>query len=233
MNNKLFYKAHRNNQEKAWSKDGLLTPGPDNDQHSTINIVSKIIFRLPGIDSLLDIGCGPLVLLNSLKPRIERLYGIDIAEYTCWQKEDKVVTSVADVDEGVPFDNEYLSCVTMLATLEHVFDPFFVVSEVSRILKPGGYFIFSVPNIAGIKHRFNLCLGRLPVTSSKGSWAEREWDGAHLHYFTLGSLKSLLTECGSFSILSVKGSGRFQFLKNIRPSLFSQDLIIVAVKKGL
>lgn len=50
------------------------------------------------------------------------------------------------VGEDLPFENESFDFVISLAVLEHVQDVPAVVSEVFRVLKPGGHAYFEVPN---------------------------------------------------------------------------------------
>jgi ubiquinone/menaquinone biosynthesis C-methylase UbiE len=46
---------------------------------------------------------------------------------------------------NLPFGDESFDCVICLETLEHVEDPIKAMSEVYRVLKPGGKFIGSAP----------------------------------------------------------------------------------------
>lgn len=46
---------------------------------------------------------------------------------------------------SLPFDDESFDCVICLETLEHVEDPSTAMSEVHRVLTPGGTFIGSTP----------------------------------------------------------------------------------------
>ena len=45
----------------------------------------------------------------------------------------------------LPFDDASFDCIVCLETLEHVKDPFKALSEVYRVLKPGGKFVGSAP----------------------------------------------------------------------------------------
>ncbi len=62
--------------------------------------------------------------------------------------------------------NENYEIVVAIDVLEHVFDPFEFVRNCFRILKPGGWLFLRVPNIAYLKHRWEILRGALPVTSS-------------------------------------------------------------------
>ena len=57
------------------------------------------------------------------------------------------VDVVADAHDLHMFSNDSVDCVLCVSTLEHVRDPFAVVSEIFRILKPGGIIYLSIPFI--------------------------------------------------------------------------------------
>ena len=54
--------------------------------------------------------------------------------------------------DAFPYDGEYFSTVLCGELIEHLFDdPMHLMSEVNRILKPGGYLVLTTPNIAGLR----------------------------------------------------------------------------------
>jgi len=53
-----------------------------------------------------------------------------------------------DVDKGLPFSDSFFDAVTCIAVLEHVFNPPNVLNEIHRVLKPNGFLIMQVPNVA-------------------------------------------------------------------------------------
>jgi hypothetical protein len=113
--------------------------------------------------------------------------------------------------------------------LEHVFDPFHCVRELRRVCKSGGRVVIGVPNIAGLKRRFEVLFGKMPITSARFSFSENAWDGYHLHNFTRESLGWLLKREG-LKPLHWAAQGSFVTLKRLRPSLFGNDLIVLAEK---
>ena len=119
--------------------------------------------------------------------------------------------------------------ITAIAIIEHVFDPYFILDQIHRVLKQDGILIAEVPNIAYIKHRIRLLFGHLPITSSALNWKEIGWDGGHLHYFTKKTFCGLLEECG-FEILKVSGCGFFAKFRNFYPSLLTGDIYVKARK---
>lgn len=188
---------------------------------------------------LLDVGCGDGSLIFKARDKYNEVYGIDISPFRIEQAEKKAAEkfpndddihfSTCNINEKPDFPDCMFDVVTSIAVIEHVFDPYFVASQIHRILKKNGIFIVNVPNIAYIRHRIHLALGKLPVTSSSLNWKQIGWDGGHLHYFTKKTFCKLLNECG-FEILKVTGSGLFAKLRNFYPPLLTGDICIKARK---
>jgi SAM-dependent methyltransferase len=180
----------------------------------------------------LDVGCGDLEFLLRIKEIAPERYGLDISEYSSWKHHPEIRTQLFDLDRGgIPFEDGFFDGVSMLMVLEHVFDPFHAVREVSRVLKSGGHFVVNVPNIAYVKHRLKLLMGGLPCTSSPDSYAQGAWDGYHLHNFTLDSLEWLVREHGKFDVIRRGGSGKASRLRSVLPSLLTGDLTLLCRKR--
>jgi 2-polyprenyl-3-methyl-5-hydroxy-6-metoxy-1,4-benzoquinol methylase len=136
-------------------------------------------------------------------------------------------------------DRDHYDIVVGIDVLEHVFDPFAFVRHCSELLKPDGLLFLRVPNIAYFKRRFALLLGRLPVTSSwfetPGSlraWKDRHgWDGGHLHFFTINSLRWLLEDEGLSCISWDDVGARAGSFRRVWPGMLFGNLAIVARKK--
>jgi SAM-dependent methyltransferase len=137
---------------------------------------------------------------------------------------------VFDIDKGsLPFGDQAFDAVTMTMVLEHVFNPFHALREIWRVSKSDAQVIIGAPNLAGIRHRWTLLRGKLPVTSAWFSFDEDAWDGYHLHNFTKGSLTWLLRREG-LKPLRWASQGRFQFLKRLSPSFFGADFVVLCCK---
>ena len=156
-------------------------------------------------DRLLDIGCGDgsfgsLVLSTG---KYKEVYGIDISEDALKGsvKKGLIVNKVDLNKDELPFRDSYFDTITCLDVIEHVVDPYGLLSQVYRVLKPNGILIISTPNIQWVYHIINLLLGRAPKTSFSIS---REYDGGHLHYFTYSEMKSILHQ-SSFKVTNEGG----------------------------
>jgi len=196
------------------------------------------VFLLEKGDNLLDIGCNEGFLLSKAKGKYTNLYGIDIVSsrlaiarenFERELIENKVVLKTEDINNGLDFEDDFFDAVTIIATLSFIYNPFFVIKEINRILKSGGILVVQVPNIAYIKYRIKLLFGQLPITTSPYDWENVGWDRRSLHYFTISSLRWLL-ESQSFKIEKVTGSGLFANLRNWYPSLLCGDIYIKARK---
>jgi ubiquinone/menaquinone biosynthesis C-methylase UbiE len=190
---------------------------------------------LDGGDKLLDVGCGEGSFLFKARDKFNEVYGIDITPSQIEEakknagKFSNVIFSVYNVNEKIDFPDDMFDTVTSIAVIEHIFDLYFVIGEIYRVLKSGGIFIVEVPNIAYLRHRIHLLFGKLPVTSTPFNWKDIGWDGGHLHYFTKKTFCGLLEECG-FKIMKVSGSGLFAKLRNYYPALLTGDICVKAKK---
>ena|SRR4028119_1979340 len=202
---------------------------------SRIQIAYEMLAPHAPFGNFLDLGCGELCNLITLEKLFNKGFGVDIAAYPTWKSlVERFKTYEHNLDAGAfPFADEMFDAVTILMVLEHVFDPFTVVEEISRITKPNGFLVINVPNIAYIKHRFGLLMGQLPVTSSVNCWEMREWDGGHIHYFTMERLTWLLEKFGGYKVLQVQSSGKLGAFKRLVPGLLCSDLQLLCQKTAI
>jgi methionine biosynthesis protein MetW len=190
----------------------------------------------PG-NRLLDIGCGDGTLLALARAsRSGEVYGIDVAPAvilrataTCQRilgTLDGVDVRQQDLNQTLSFPDGSVDAVTAIAVVEHIFDPYFTVAEVHRVLRDAGQFIVEVPNLAWLPRRLDVLLGRLPVTGE-----EEGWDGGHLHYFTFRTMRKLLIS-GGFDIEYIGSTGIFPRVRNLWPSLLGGNILIKARKRS-
>jgi len=180
--------------------------------------------------AILDVGCAGLRLLASVGDRFTRRCGVDIVSFPAWAGHPGIEARTWNLDEGeLPYPDETFDAVTCLMVVEHVFDPYHAVRELRRVCKSDGRVIVGVPNLAGIKRRLELLMGKLPITSAQHSFSENAWDGYHLHNFTQASLDWLLRKEGLVPTRWA-AQGRLRWLKQTWPSLFGNDLMVMAIK---
>lgn len=108
-------------------------------------ITSGVIrHQVPLGASVLDIGCGPGDLLNTM-PDYNRT-GLDISADYIKLVQGKGIEGVIGNAERLPFENGTFDCVVCADVLEHVLDLNAAVGESLRVLKSGGSLIVRVPH---------------------------------------------------------------------------------------
>jgi 2-polyprenyl-3-methyl-5-hydroxy-6-metoxy-1,4-benzoquinol methylase len=120
----------------------------------------KFLDRLDPSRRILDAGCGEGVLVNAYHQRGYNIIGMDLNYASRLVFKGDILCA--------PFDAETFDVIINLDVLEHMSftEQERAVSEFSRILKPGGYFFVSVPNLAHLASRLSFIVrGKLIRTS--------------------------------------------------------------------
>jgi len=188
----------------------------------------------------LDAGCCGGEQCFRLKPFYQKVIGIDISPTCLKRAESRVVSKfpqsmneflflLCDLNAPLPFRSESISSINCVSVIEHIFDIYSLVREFYRILEPTGRCVIQTANIAYIKHRISLLLGRLPHTHPRHNWHEIGWDGGNLHYFTMKTFCQLI-EYPGFKIIRRTGTGFLAPLRNWYPSLLTGDCAVIAEK---
>jgi SAM-dependent methyltransferase len=140
--------------------------------------------RDPGRPGILDIGCAAGALLAELRGRGWDCTGVEIcraeAEYA--RRERKLDVRSLALEEN-RFPASRFDAVLASHLIEHLNSPAAFVSEVHRILAPGGFFLVTTPNIDGFQARI-----------FRGRWRSAIFD--HLYLFSVRTLSGLLTQKG-------------------------------------
>jgi SAM-dependent methyltransferase len=101
--------------------------------------------RLQPSHTLLDGGCGrgaPVLL--KFRGRARRLIGVDLVDF----ERDLTGLELHQGDLGhLSVEAESVDVVMARSVMEHVADPLQVYTEIHRVLKPGGHFVFLTPNL--------------------------------------------------------------------------------------
>jgi SAM-dependent methyltransferase len=152
------------------------------------------------VNDICDIGCGNGVFTGDLKQRINcNLIGVDSNEYALKQASslgfDELIQVGDFTKDQLPIDDASVDFVICKDVLEHLIDPVFLTNEISRILKPGGYFLVHVPNHFPIWGRLKFLLTNNIDTFSYFPQSSRH-DFPHIRFFTLSSMISLLKISG-------------------------------------
>jgi ubiquinone/menaquinone biosynthesis C-methylase UbiE len=111
-----------------------------------------------------------------------------------------------DLSTSLPYSDRSFDYVTCIEGLEHIENPQQAIREFSRILRPGGHLITSVPNILNIEERMKwLFYGYTshfkPITRASVQQVRREYDdkvevALHVNPIGYSELRYTLEEYG-------------------------------------
>lgn len=104
-----------------------------------------------------------------------------------------------DMNQTWPFSDEHFDCLVSIEGIEHVENPWHMLREANRILKPGGKLLLTTPNILSLKSRISTLLYGYPNYFSY--MVERDQSGCELavdHINPIGflELRHVLARCG-------------------------------------
>ena len=144
---------------------------------------------------VLDVGCGSGVLGKILKQtrNTEIVHGIEINEAAAKLAEkqlDRVFQ--VNVEDWTPeIEPGYYDAMVMGDVLEHLLDPWASLQKLATLVRPGGLFITSIPNVQ--------CWRILAPLITKGEWNYADWgllDKGHIRFFTRKTSTKLLEDSG-------------------------------------
>ena len=137
---------------------------------------------------ILDIGCGPAILLSEAQKCGWQTQGIDLSP---WAREFSKEKFGIDVFEGslsqASFPDKSFDVVVMNDVIEHVEDPKSTLKEIRRILKHDGILYLSTPDIDSFWSR---------VLRARW-WGINKY---HLFYFSRKTLEKMFHESGFRSV---------------------------------
>jgi ubiquinone/menaquinone biosynthesis C-methylase UbiE len=109
---------------------------------------------------VVDIGGGKKCIYSAERMSFKqnKIIVVDISEEEIQYNEDVDEKIVADVTKFIPLDDCSIDMVTSASVLEHLPNLAASIKEISRILKPNGYFISLLPNKFALFAIINQCL---------------------------------------------------------------------------
>lgn len=110
-----------------------------------LKIVRSVLDRYVPVGGIgLDCSCGTGMTLSDLPERVH--FGADLASEALRFAQKRGLRRLVRADlTRLPLSNGCLDLLTCLDTLEHIPDDCAALGEVARVLRPGGYALFTVP----------------------------------------------------------------------------------------
>lgn len=156
---------------------------------------------------VLDVGCAwgsDLLNIKSELPKLDiHLMGIEV-DPKLMEMCRKNGIDVHDIDiehNRFPFADASIDITIINQVIEHTKEIFWVFSEISRVLSPGGIVIVGVPNLAALHERILMLLGKQPRCIKAF--------GPHVRGFTADDFTVFVQKGGYFNVKSYKGSNIF------------------------
>lgn len=156
--------------------------------------------------SLLDVGCWD----GAATERYARVlgcpaFGVEFFEARADEAEARGITVARlDLETGIfPWPDGAMDVVVSNQVFEHLKNVWRPMSEVYRVLRPGGWLVLSVPNLASLHNRVLLAAGRQP-TSIRTL-------GPHVRGYTFGEIRRFVALDGAFGIRHATAAGFYPF----------------------
>lgn len=145
-------------------------------------------------NKILDVGCGCGFFLEVAKEKGWEVYGTEFADNVVEECSLKGFNMQLGSLENVQFENDMFDIIVSIEVIEHLIDPKATVSEMYRIVRPGGCVYITTPNFNSLlryKMGPKYDVIRFPL---------------HLIYFTPKTLQGLFSQIG-FTSKNVFTSG--------------------------
>jgi SAM-dependent methyltransferase len=168
------------------------------------NVIERMVRAIPRIDKVVDIGAGLGFDLGIVKAAHPECMAIGVEMSTeCLPQLTRVADEVIALNiesEPLPFADSSIDLMMANQVLEHTKEVFWIFHEVSRSLKPGGHFIFGVPNVLSFHNRLLGMVGRHPTQHKLAS--------AHVRPFSKRDTVEFVNACspGTYSLKAFGGS---------------------------
>jgi ubiquinone/menaquinone biosynthesis C-methylase UbiE len=217
--------------------------------HNQSNIINLVRENFKG--TLLDLGCNDGSWTNALikdSGSISKVYGIDIVLERLQEAKSLGIQVVSsDLNISIPILSNTINCIHANQVIEHVANVDTFLSEIHRVLRPGGHAVISTENSSSWCNIGALILGwqmfSLTNVSSKqgGVGNPLALHRGLIGYLSSWTHKTIFSFLGlvefaqlhSFEVLAVRGAGYFPLPTRIAvlDPVHSHFITILLVKK--
>jgi len=133
--------------DKGWSRGLAIGKEQRGNLQTNLEFLDEISLLKPE-DKILEIGCGIGSIVNELSNKNYDITGTDISSNAIsygLKKYDNINLQVQPA-ESLSFDDKSFNIVLSFDLFEHIREIDKHISEVFRVLVPGGYYLFQTPN---------------------------------------------------------------------------------------
>lgn len=200
---------------------------------------------------VLDVGCGTgLFMKHILDVGCTQCFGVDghtnFADLAI-KRGYKEVKQVEDLNvDKIPFHDDTFDVIVCKDVFEHLLNPTHTVSEIKRVLKPGGVFLLHVPNHFPLSARIKFLFTN-DIDTFSFFKNESRWTFPHIRFYEFNDTLKVL-EKFNFSLVkdlsyhfgSIPFISRFGFMKGVvksitnkYPNQFAAGFTLLVRKGGL
>jgi len=159
---------------------------------------ADVLAMIPrGVFSVLDVGCSAGLLGEALKEREPtcRVLGIEkepvLAEEARRRLDEVLPEDVERIEWGAVARRGPFDCIVFADVLEHLHDPWQVLTDAVSALAPDGSIVLSIPNIRHVSTLYWAFV--------RGRWPYRDMgihDRTHIRFFALANVRDLCRTAG-------------------------------------
>jgi len=180
---------------------------------------------------ILDVGCATGALLKSFTD-VHDITGVDIGELFLEQARRNGYKKTVPLDvstQPLPFEANTFDVVFCGECIEHIVDTDWLYCEINRVLKMGGHFLLTFPNVRTPVSLAMMLVDLPPMYSAR-------YRAGHVRDFTAKTMRIALSNCG-FRVEKMIGAdfylpklgGRLSKLADLLPS-WASTIVTRAIK---
>lgn len=159
-------------------------------------LVVKFLSHFPKKLKLLDAGCGEGYLAKRLVKIGFNVHACD-TDKKVFAYKNIPFTSV-NLNKGLSYKNNSFDIIVCLEVIEHLENPWFLISEFHRVLRDDGTLIISSPNISN-------CLARIYYLFTGKIWLFNEHYTDHINPVSYWEIASILKKSGFINTGLING----------------------------
>ncbi len=172
-------------------------------------------FIPPEAKRILDVGCGEGIFAQAAKQKCNaEVWGAElvpsVADMAARRLDRVIAGDIMQKLDELP--DSYFDCITFNDVIEHLADPYSMLTVIKGKLSPTGVVVSSIPNVRNFRNLFELVI--------RGEWRYVEagiLDKTHLRFFTKKSIFEMFESLG-YEVLQLDG---INATKSLRVTLFN------------